>query len=309
MTKPKPTLPYRFTSGQRKGILTLVLLIIVVQGVWFFIGRVSPSASKVSNEEKQWLAQQVKLDALKAKADSTSHKIYPFNPNFISDYKGYTLGMTSLQIDKLKAFRAKNQWINSADDFKKVTGVSDSLLVVISPYFKFPDWVNKKNNTNFKQQVTAVVAKPGDYNEKPYKTEKKATEVKQLDINEALEEDLVSVYGIGPAFAKKILRRRADLGAFVSMEQMDDFKEFSPEAVAGLKKLFKVGANPQVNKINVNTASLQQLSRFPYLNKDVARTIITERSMNGKIDNFDELSKINEIFVVKSKIISLYLEY
>lgn len=309
MTKPKPTLPYRFTSGQRKGILALVLLIIVVQGVWFFIGRVSPSASKVSNEEKQWLAQQVKLDALKAKADSTSHKIYPFNPNFISDYKGYTLRMTPTQIDKLKAFRAKNQWINSADDFKKVTGVSDSLLAVISPYFKFPDWVNKKNNANFKQQGSAVVTKPGDYKEKPYKTEKKAAEVKQLDINEALEEDLISVYGIGPAFAKKILRRRADLGAFVSMEQMDDFKEFSPEAVAGLKELFKVGANPLVNKINVNTASLQQLSRFPYLNKDVARAIITERSMNGKIDNFDELSKINEIFVVKSKIISLYLEY
>lgn len=310
MAKPKPTVPYRFTSGQRKGIMALVLLIITVQAAWFFIGRLTPSASKVSHEEQQWLSQQVKLDALKAKADSPSHKIYPFNPNFISDYKGYTLGMTPAQIDKLKSFRSKGQWINSAGDFKKVTGVSDSLLAVISPYFKFPDWVNKKNSANFKnRQGSALATNYEDSRPKPYGTDAKKPVVKQLDINTALEEDLISVYGIGPAFAKKILRRRADLGAFVSMEQMDDFKEFSPEAVAGLKKSFKIGANPQVNRINVNTASLQQLSRFPYLNKDVARAIITHRSMDGKIDDFDELSKINEIFVVKSKIISLYLEY
>ena len=120
---------------------------------------------------------------------------------------------------------------------------------------------------------------------------------------------MVNVYGIGPAFAKKILRRRADLGAFVSMDQMDDFKEFSPEALAGLKKSFTVGSHPQVVTINVNTASLQQLARFPYFNRDIAKAIITERSMTGKIANFDELIKINDIFNYKSKIIRLYLDF
>jgi DNA uptake protein ComE-like DNA-binding protein len=301
--------PIRLTSGQRKGLLALCVLIVLVQATWFFISRRDAAKPITTEEEKEWIALQPKLDALKAKADSAGvYKIYPFNPNYITDYKGYSLGMTVAQLDKLKAFRNQNKWVNSAADFQQVTGVSDSLLGVLSPYFKFPDWVTKKESAKGEKQFNNNYPdKEAYYNNQDAK--KPAAVIKQLDINDALEEDLISVRGIGPAFAKKLLRRRADLGAFVSMDQMEEFKEFSPEALAGLKAAFKVGQNPPVATINVNTASLQQLTRFPYFNREIAKAIITQRSMKGKIDNFDELSKINDIFVLKSKIISLYLEY
>jgi len=287
----------------------LCVLIVLIQVVWFFISRRDAAIPITSEEEKEWIALQPKLDALKAKADSAGvYKIYPFNPNYITDYKGYSLGMTIAQIDKLKAFRKENKWVNSAADFQTVTGVSDSLLAVMSPYFKFPDWVTKKQaDKGQKQFADSYPDKEAYYKNQDAK--KPAAVIKQLDINDALEEDLISVRGIGPTFAKKLLRRRADLGAFVSMEQMDEFKDFSPDAVAGLKAAFRVGQNPPVSTINVNTASLQQLSHFPYFNREIAKAIITQRSMKGKIDNIDELSKINDIFVLKSKIISLYLEY
>jgi DNA uptake protein ComE-like DNA-binding protein len=298
---PLPTIPYRFTKDQRKGIIALCLLIIAVQVGYFVINSFDFSSNAQKSEaEKQWLAHQAEIDALKAKQSGKENKLYPFNPNFISDYKGYTLGMSVKEIDKLKAFRDSGKYINSVSDFKKVTGVSDSILNKISPYFKFPDWVNKK------QPVQEYAATEKYQNKYP---DKKESQRPALDINTALEEDLINVYGIGPAFAKKILRRRADLGAFVSMEQMDDFKEFSPEALASLNKSFIVGAKPQVTTINVNTASLQQLARFPYFNRDIAKAIITERSMTGKIANFDELIKINDIFNYKSKIIRLYLDF
>lgn len=298
---------YRFTAVQRKGLMVLCGLVVCVQVGWFFISRQDVSDSEKSEEEKEWLALQPKIDALKAKhATKDGYKIYPFNPNYITDYKGYALGMTVEQIDKLKAFRKEGKWINSAADFKTVTGVSDSLLAVVSPYFKFPDWV--KNKKQFTEK-TAYVYTAGNKNDAFSKKENIAVPVKVLDINTALEEDLIAVRGIGPAYAKKLLRRRSDLGAFVSMDQMDDFPEFSAEAVAGLKKAFKAGDGLAVNKINVNSASLQQLSRFPYFNRDIAKSIITQRSMKGKIYSFDELSKINDIFILKSKIIALYLEY
>jgi len=299
----------RFTSGQRKGLLALCGLIVLVQAAWFFISRRDTDKPITTEEEKEWIALQPKLSALKAQADSAgTYKIYPFNPNYITDYKGYALGMSVAQIDKLKAYRNQNKWVNSAADFQKVTGVSDSLLAVLSPYFKFPDWVTRKQSGKYEKQYNDNF--PDKRTGYATSDAKKPTAViKQLDINDALEEDLIAVRGIGPAFAKKLLRRRADLGAFVSMDQMDEFKEFSPEAIAGLKAAFKTGQNPPVATINVNTASLQQLSRFPYFNKEIAKAIITQRSMKGKIDNFDELSKLNDIFVLKSKIISLYLEY
>ena len=70
-----------------------------------------------------------------------------------------------------------------------------------------------------------------------------------------------------------------------------------------------VAGKPQVNKLNVNTASLQQLSRFPYFNRDLGKAIITQRSMNGKISKIDELLGINGFPVDKVEIIALYLEF
>ena len=49
--------------------------------------------------------------------------------------------MSSEEIDRLLDYRKQNKWINSKEEFKKVTKVSDSLLDQISSYFKFPDWV------------------------------------------------------------------------------------------------------------------------------------------------------------------------
>lgn len=301
---------YSLTKDQRKGIIGLCLLIVGIQVAYYFISNTDFStASEKSAQEKEWLSLQSKIDELKSKKGEKKFIIYPFNPNYITDHKGYTLGMSVEEIDRLHAYRESGKWINTIADFKTVTKISDSLLSKISPYFKFPDWVNKKYGQQaLPQQQIAVTPKTvSDYHAKT--AFKKEAVKPMLDINTALEEDMVAVYGIGPAFAKKILRRRADLGAFVSMEQMDDFKEFSPEAIAGLKKGFKVGNNPQVSTININSASLQQLSRFPYFNKEIAKAIITQRSMKGKIANFDELLKINDIFTLKSKIIALYLEY
>lgn len=292
---------FRFTSDQRKGIMALFVLIVLFQAGYFIFNSIDFTTQKEkSEEEKSWLALQSEIDELKANKNSTKDTIYPFNPNYISDYRGYMLGLSVQQIDRLHKFRKSGKYVNSAADFKKVTGVSDNLLYKLSPYFKFPVWINDvKTASSFKyasvkENVTSV---------------KEQRFTKMIDINEALEEDLIKVYGIGPYYAKAILRRRADFGAFVSMDQMDDFKEFSVEAKAGLKKNFNIESDPLVNKINVNTASLLQLSRFPYFSKEIARGILTQRSMNGRIKRIDELLEISSFPVDKVKIIALYLEF
>jgi hypothetical protein len=40
------------------------------------------------------------LDSIRKQSKvEESPKVYPFNPNFITDYKGYTLGMSNEEID------------------------------------------------------------------------------------------------------------------------------------------------------------------------------------------------------------------
>lgn len=287
---------YSFTKGQRKGIVALFLLILLVQVGFLLVDFIDfTGPSMPSEEEKEWLALQSQIDSLKAVKQRKADTIYPFNPNYITDYKGYILGLSTAQIDRLHAYRKSGKFINTVADFQVVTGVSDSLLAKLSLYFILRDHVDYDSKNELKTRW-AEDAKP-------------AENVVVTDINAAQEQDLVKVRGIGPGYAGMILRRRSDLGAFVSMQQMDDFAELPAATRDALKKSFSIIHATKPNKLNVNTASLQQLSRFPYFNRDIARAIITQRSMNGKLAKIDELLEIPHFPVDKEEIIALYLDF
>ncbi|MES2484603.1 MAG: helix-hairpin-helix domain-containing protein, partial [Bacteroidota bacterium] len=126
---------YRYSKSQRKGIIALFLVVIIIQSVYYVFNTVGVSSKeKQSEAETQWLAHQDEINDLKAQKQGKKDTIYPFNPNYITDYKGYVRGMSNVEIDKLLAYRKSGKWINSTADFKHVTGVQDSLLNRISPY-------------------------------------------------------------------------------------------------------------------------------------------------------------------------------
>lgn len=283
-----------FSSEHRSGIFVLSLLIVLVQVFYYFYKNRTQPNYKPSEEEIQWLAIQQEIDSLKGIQSQTKSKIYPFNPNFITDYKGYMLGMSVAEIDKLHQFRAQDKFVNSAQEFQKVTGVSDSLLAVLSPYFKFPDWVTQRNNQKQKD----------DY---AFSNDKVKKEL--VDANLATKEQWMAVYGIGEKLSEIILRDKEKFGAFASIEQLQYVWGISPEVYQKIQGGFFVPESVvNLKKININTASVKELAAFPYFNYKLAKSIVTYRSMNGEIHNFEDLTKINEFPVEKIKIIALYLE-
>ena len=285
---------FKFSSEQRLGVFVLFAIIISVQLAYFFTD--FSSVSNDSPEKEKWLSLQSQIDSLKQEKLDYVPKMYPFNPNFISDYKGYKLGMSVSEIDRLLAFRKQNKYVNSPEEFQAVTKVSDSLLNAISPYFKFPDWVkNKKEFREYKKYPNAAFAK-------------KETIV-IIDINQATQEDLIKIYGIGEAISLRILKMKESLGGFVSMEQMKDVWGLSPEVIENLNSHFKVSALPDVKKVDINNASIKELSQFPYFNYQIARQIVTFRSMNGDFKNVDDLTKIKGLSIEKANIIALYLDF
>lgn len=135
---------FTFSKQEQSGIFFLLLIIITLQIVYFIF----KNNSNDSNESKVILdiETQTKIDSLKKEVQKIdSIRIYPFNPNFITDFKGYTLGMSLEEIDRLHAHRSQNKFVNSAEEFQKVTQVSDSLLNTFSQYFKFPEWTQKRS--------------------------------------------------------------------------------------------------------------------------------------------------------------------
>lgn len=285
-----------YSKDQQKGILVLFLIIIALQLTYYFID-FNPT-NKKSAKEIQWLSLQKEIDSLKAQTTETGYKIYPYNPNFITDFKGYKLGMTVEQIDKLLAFRKLGKFANSPQEFQEVTGVSDSLLNAMSPYFKFPDWVNKKNQNKNQD----------NHQNSNWKVYPKKEAMKVLDINQATKEDFMKVFGIGDAISDRILIQREVFGGFLSMDQIEEIWGLSPEVIISLNRYFKIQSIPNVKKFNVNNASIKELGQFPYFRYPISKNIVTYRSMNGDL-KIEDLTKIKGFPVDKIKIIALYLEF
>ncbi|WP_396175657.1 ComEA family DNA-binding protein [Flavobacterium sp.] len=279
-----------YSKSQQIGIILLFLIILVAQSIYFF--KDFNSVYKVDKGQAAWLANQRIIDSVQLQQANYKPTIYPFNPNFITDFKGYKLGMSVEEIDRLLAFRKQNKFVNSASEFQAVTKVSDSLLKAISPYFKFPDWVKNKNN----------------YQPFENKNYSKAEKVIVLDINQATKEDLMKVYGIGEKISDRILAEKEKYGGFVSMEQMQFVWGLSPEVIENLNKYFEVKSAPKIKRININNASVKELSQFPFFKYALAKDIVIYRSMNGDIKT-EDLSKIKGFPIDKIKIIALYLEF
>ena len=285
---------FYFSKSQRSGLLALLVLIVVLQTIYFFVDFSLPI--KENPEKEKWLAVQTEIDSLKSTMSIKGSKLYPFNPNFISDYKGYKLGMSVQEIDRLLTFRKQNKFVNSAAEFQKVTQISDSLLGVIAPYFKFPDWVKQK--TKWKT-----------FPNSNYPTFAKKEKMIVIDINIATSEELVKVYGVGEVIAQRILSYKESLGGFVAMEQLNEVWGLSPEVLANLNKRFKVGPFSGIKKVDINNASIKELAQFPYFKYTLAKQIVIYRSMNGTINSIDDLIKIKNFPVDKAKIIGLYLDF
>lgn len=283
---------FQFSKKQRSGILLLVVVLLLVQSVYYFVDFKSKT---VEYDAQSISVYQSEIDSLRrVKLESSNPVIFPFNPNYINDFKGYSLGMTTEEIDRLHAFRQTNKWINSSKDFQKVTQVSDSLLHQIAPYFKFPDWV-----TNPKPKVKYI--NPDVYSATP------KTVTQKEDLNTASSSDLMRIYGIGETLSERIVAYRAKYGGFIADVQLQEVYGLSPEVIKRVLSEFTVKTTVPITKININEATVEQLVTIKYIDYEIAYNIIEQRTLREGFKSFDDLTKVKDFPVKKSEIIRLYL--
>jgi DNA uptake protein ComE-like DNA-binding protein len=290
----------RFSKGHYFGIAILICSIGLLQlFIYWFNNQKDTTSLDLTQEEKNWLLAQNEIDSIKDVNQENSNKIYPFNPNFISDYKGYKLGMTEPQIDKLHQFRKQNKYVNSNAEFQKLTGVSNEWMKQYAPYFKFPDWVTNKTSKIYQSK----------YENTYQKFDKKESKIVVQDLNTANQVELEKAYMIGEKLALKIISERDKFGSFASMEQLGFIWGISPEAIADLNKKFQIKSSGNLKKININTSTIKELQQFPYFNYTIAKNIVTFRSLNGDFKSSEDLTNVKQFPLEKLKIIALYLEF
>ena len=265
-----------WNRNQRNGVLILLIIIFLFQGINYITG----SYFNEDISEYDLTSYQNEIDSIIAvESEAIKSITYPFNPNFISDYKGYTLGMSLDEIDRLHQFRKTNKYVNSIEEFQQVTKVSDSLLSVISPLFRFPDWVK----ANSKSVITVS------------------------DINKATAEDFQKVKGIGITLSNRIVKFRSLLKGFVTTDQLQDVYGLEKSVINEIKKYFKVKTKITPIKINVNEANAQEISQLVYVNYQLALNIVEYRTLHEKISSLEELKKVAGFPSEKFDRIKLYL--
>jgi len=280
---------FKFNKQERSGIFFLLLVIFSLQLIYLLVSNevfYASEASFVLNNKVQKLLDSVKQQS-KIKE---SPKLYPFNPNFLSDYKGYALGMSNEEIDRLHLFRSENQWVTSAKEFQRVTHISDSLLQQIAPLFKFPEWTSQSKNEKKTNQKKLLV-----------------TKVKPKDLNMVTAEELKVIYGIGDKLSTRIIKFRNRLGGFMVNEQLYDVYGLEEEVVLRILEEFRVKQQPAIEKININTATGREMEKLIYINQNLANQIVTYRDSVGIIRSFTELTKIEDFPAKKIDRIKLYL--
>lgn len=289
---------FQFSNQQRNGIFLLMAILITAQSLYWWLPNLFPYTNEHMSDNKDKLeAFKEELDSLRlVQQQNNAPKIYPFNPNYITDHKGYALGMTNEEIDRLHQFRENNQWVNSAKQFQQVTKVSDSLLGKISPYFKFPEWVtNRRTDSRNFTYAAKGAAKPKTYDQK-------------IDLNKATTNQLKKVYGVGDKLASRITTYRDKFaGGFISDIQLSEVYGLSPEVIARIKNDFTVKTPRAIKTLNLNTATRDELVTIQYIDYEIAHNIIEERTLRDGYTSLEELMKVEDFPIKKFDIIKLYL--
>ena len=245
-------------------------------------------------DKDKFYAFQRKIDSLKRiNNDSITRRTYRFNPNFLTDFRAYQLGMSEQEIDRLLIFREKGKYVNSAREFQQVTQVGDSLLRMMSPLFKFPEWTQKnKNDQSSKKTLDQTQTSS------PKKIE---------DLNDVTAKELIRINGVNDKLAKRIIAYRNKLQGFYEDDQLFEVYYLDKEVGDQILKSFQVIEKPLIQKVDINAASFKEILKIPYIDYKLTQRICNYRDENIHFNDLEELKKIDSFPIEKFDRIALYL--
>lgn len=190
-----------------------------------------------------------------------------FDPNTYTAEQWMALGLSEKQTAVVLKFTSRG--IYSNEDLKRIFVISDELFALIKDSTVYPP-------------------RPEHYSSEH--ADKPAAKSLIVNVNTATEEELLQVKGIGPFFAKQILRRRDQLGGFVDKTQLLEVWKMDQEKLDVIAPSLSISPD-QVRKININTATVDELKIHPYISWNLANSIVKLRSQIGGYKQISDVKK------------------
>ncbi len=226
---------------------------------------------------------RVERKSKESKSKSSKFKVPPekFDPATYSAAQWMNLGLSEKQANVVVKFTSRG--IKNEEQLKQIFVIPDQLFSLIKD--------------------SVIYTLPKVYE----KTEKEITknEIILLELNTATAEDLEKLRGIGPYLASKIVNFRTQLGGFNQLEQLVEVYKFPPELIETIGKFLKLDPS-MIRKININSATTEELNAHPYLNWNQANSIVKIRQQKVK---FTSLEQLKESVLIDEKTYKKILPY
>ena len=115
-----------------------------------------------------------------------------------------------------------------------------------------------------------------------------------LNINLSDTSQWKHLKGIGSKRASQVVKYRNLLGGFNNLEQVKEVYSISDSLYNSFSKFLNI-KDSSINQININTCSVNQLKRHPYIKWNIANSIVSYRKQHGFYKSLNELLKIHII--------------
>jgi len=274
-----------FNKSERRGLLVLSVLILILIIInillpYFntykkydyseFDKQVSEflSTREIVSTRPKTYKQKEPFNIYDANTSAVEQKLNPFafDPNTLS-YEGFIqMGFLPKQAITVIKYRTKGGRFYKKEDFSKMYCISKSEYQILEPFIEIKS-PEKKSFSN-------------DHHE----------EISKVDINTATEEQLMQIKGIGNYFAKNIIKYRSQLGGYYSKEQLLEIPKMDSEKYEIISPYLEVNMNA-IHKINVNTATFDQLKQHSYIGYNIALSLINYREKHGSYKNISDIKK------------------
>lgn len=285
-----------YGKSERVAIIAVILLIVFVLLLPALYSRLHKPVQVYDSSFNKEIAEFLKNEETYANVDAggfdftnpdkeiVKRKITPFqfDPNSL-DIDGWKkLGFTEKQAAGIIKYKDKGGRFRKKEDLKKLYVVNEEIYKLLEPFIGI-------NETREEQsQKTEAGSKPS------YSSNNNTVKY-QVELNSADSTELVKVYGIGPATARRILRYREKLGGFISPEQLKDVAGIDSARYEMIKEGVFADAEV-VRKIEINKLSITELRQHPYIDYYIAKAIVDRRIRKGTFTSPDELGEIPLIY-------------
>jgi len=287
---------FNISATDQRGIWFLMTILLIVQTVryvipFYFNDHLLPSEQELVflDEWQKSLKKDLAGNPAYYATKTVSKLTLPseaFNPNDYEQSDWQKLGFTEKQAGSIIKFKDAIHGFKKPKDISKLYCIPQDYFKLLEPFISLP-----RSGEKFQQ--------------KNYEATKFKKSVSIIELNAADSVELLKIRGIGPYWAKRILRFRNQWGGFYQKEQLLSIKGFPDTLYHLVSDKVKVDSM-RVNRIPINTVTLEELNKHPIGWYGVAKTIVNYRDQHGPFQAFSDFKKL---YALKPEKIELLVHY